>query len=207
MRNLPFRFALTPSLARKWQQLSTSQQQQLYDQFRHEGIEQVDLEAKRFTDEAYVQNRFAEASEAAACLDLRLDVYALCFSHYVSKQLRKGKPVLGEVELAEQWAKSTGLRYQLEQVCAVGRIDIVFEDEYLVVEAKFADGFKHAIGQALSYRECYRIAKGAHWQAGVLLLGRRLDCDFRTIERICNNLNVKVFWHHELSTDLRQANC
>lgn len=96
-----------------------------------------------------------------------------------------------ESELSERWANQQVERwgnYTTEVRVSTGRIDLVFPQERLIIEAKFVKGWKGAMGQVLAYREVYRPG----FRAGLLLLGK--SPDHALIEQICGKFQVAVYF-------------
>lgn len=96
-----------------------------------------------------------------------------------------------EAELSEEWAKLQVERwgnYITEVRVSTGRIDLVFPQERLIIEAKFVKGWKGALGQVLAYQEVYRPG----FRAGLLLLGSSPDQTL--IEKICGKFQVAVYF-------------
>ena len=187
------RVYVTKSTHDKWMSMCEVEHQQLWRRF----LSQVDRYDNSF---GMLRTDFQSfAFEPAPCLiDLPSisPVHLSCrFGQFLSTAMRKFKPIRGELELAAEFANKNYPSHALEVPCAVGRIDILVPRENLIIEAKLAGSWKHAIGQALCYRECLNMDQGGQWQTAVLLLGRRDDFDFRLIENICSKLSILVFWH------------
>lgn len=192
---LPFRFPISQSCLAKWDQLADEDRQALLVKFvRDSGLlyrHKHQPKLKQLVD-VMMPDKLTLASEQASQYSMRLDQYASAFGLYVTLELRKGRPVRGEVELAAQWAELTGIQYKLEQQCAAGRIDILLHPlgrKPIIVEAKLAGDWKHAIGQVLAYKYCL----GADaYDAAVLLLGHdRIDL----AEQCANSLGIRVYWY------------
>jgi hypothetical protein len=193
--SIPLRFPISQSCLAKWDQLANEDKQALLARFvrdsellyRHRHQPKL----KQSVD-VMVPNKFALASEQAAQHSMRLDQYASAFGLYVTLELRKGRPVRGEVELAAQWAELTGVQYRLEQPCAAGRIDILLYPlgrKPVIVEAKLAGDWKHALGQVLAYKYC--LGADTHDTALLLLSHDKIGL----AEQCANSLSVKVYWY------------
>ena len=183
----------TQSVYIKWQHMCEAEHQQLWRKFLSQcdrydnsfGLLRTDLQSFTFTPQPCLIDLPAISPVHLSCR----------FGHYLSTAMRKHQAVRGELELAAEFANKNYPSHALEVPCAVGRIDILVPRENLIIEAKLAGSWKHAIGQALCYRECLNMDQGGQWQTAVLLLGRRDKFDFRLIESVCSKLNIQVFWH------------
>jgi hypothetical protein len=60
----------------------------------------------------------------------------------------------------------------------------------VIVEAKLAGDWKHAIGQVLAYQFCLGADK---YDTALLLLG---DCRLDLAEQCANSLGIKVYWYN-----------
>jgi hypothetical protein len=187
------RIYATKSVYAKWLQLCEAEHQQLWRKFLSQcsrydnsyGLLRTDLDSFVF--------------EPKPCLIELPDiapVHLSCrFSQFLAGAMRKHQPVRGELELAAEFANRNYPSHALEVPCAVGRIDILVPRESLIIEAKLAGSWKHAVGQALCYRECLNSDQGGSWSTAVLLLGLRDEFDYRLISLVCDKLDVKVFWY------------
>ena len=117
------------------------------------------------------------------------------FAQFVTAALSKAKPINGELEVTSKWAAKfyPGI-HQLEVPCAAGRVDILVPSQSLIIEAKVAKEWKHAVGQVLVYRECFKMKRGGDWAVALLLIGRPSDHDKYLITNVCNPLSIVVHW-------------
>jgi len=115
----------------------------------------------------------------------------LAFGGYVAELFGRNRHEFSELMQTAAWARASGEQYELEQRCEAGRIDVLMHRLGLIVEAKYAHSWKHALGQVLAYKFCL----GRHYSAALLLLGSADKLDLRLVEDCCKSYDVHVFWH------------
>lgn len=194
---LPFRFWLSPAMAARWRGLAHAEQQDMLSAWAEE-LPSLTLSGSGIaTDQVAVRGALCFVRSTCVLCGITLADAVASFSAYATKRLRSGSAVRGELELTAEWAEATGAQRMLEVPCAAGRIDIVFPQHSLLVEAKLAGSWKHALGQALSYRYCL----GKSYSAALLLLGSRVDpvYDGRLAEAVAAENKVHVFWYNGLT--------
>lgn len=190
---LQFRFELTPPFAKRWTALTLSQRNDLMVEFAQcdQSMYSGDFGSKR-TD--LVVCSLTPAHDVSYDARTRRK-----FAQFVTHRLNANSFLHGEVAMTKQWAESSGAPFQLEVPCAVGRIDVLYDG--LIVEAKYAGEWKHALGQVLAYKACLQTDS----QCALLLLGKRIDQQYQLIERCCMYVGVHVLWHDGSAASLAKA--
>ena len=191
---LPLRFSLTKAMSARWEAMPESVKQQYFDDFVNSIGPDPNQSIKGLEGgSTYVKlsGRFVQASRLANYYSMTVPNISSAFSFYVTVRLRKQKAVRGEVELTAEWAKLIGLEHRLEVPCAAGRIDIVMDEALLIVEAKLAGDYKHAIGQVLTYRHCL----GQHYKCALLLLQDLKASRDHICEACCLRLGIDLYYY------------
>lgn len=177
---------LTPKAARKWQVYSDAERQSALAQMAQLDVSKLDVGLiEKLVVPVLISKSFLVGLAKPGCRAKTSELAGIALSTVLS-----GSKLYNELHYAASWAKATGRQHRLEVVCRVGRADIVFDREREVVEAKFAVGWKAALGQALAYKYDLQLDK-----ASLLLIGKPASLsEVDLVVQACSAYGVQVYW-------------
>lgn len=184
------RFYLSAAMALRWVDLGVASQTELIRQF--DALSKEGLKSLPHLGVLNVSCRMPIDSTHGYA-----QVTQDALASFVTQRLRKTLKPDCEVIVCARWAHNASSvlpRYRLEHVLMSGRVDLLYNG--LIVEAKVARSWKHALGQVLAYKAELAQRQNGKWNTALLLIGDRASnlYNYHIIEDCCGHYDVHVFW-------------